>query len=1239
MSDLPRVSRETASALIDFAAQSGQGHSPAVTFAASQLDGTVNAYNMIAQNGVAYLADEVGLGKTYVALGVMGLIRHFDPAARIVVLAPRENIQLKWIKELGNFVRNNWQVTDNRVRSIQGTPARDPVACGSLAELILECTSGELSDLFLRFTSFSLATKQAGDRQRYAKHLRERLPWVRRGDLALGSAHGFRDAYGRILNAVLPEIDLLVVDEAHNLKRGFGARVSNRNRILGLALGHPSALDDAAPRTSLGYGPRVKRVLCLSATPFEDDYADLARQLDVLGKYDADLHGPDGQPLGSVRRLGDASVPLERKEELVRSFLIRRIAHLEIAGKRHTKNMYRREWRSGGLTEHDQPLPALDDRQRLVVGLVQKKVAELLGHERFGGQFQIGMLSSFESFLETVETRRRRTARGSLTDPDDGDGDQSEEDDSDSEGSFYGGDQAQDATERRGIDTPALQRIVASYREQFRRSLPHPKLDATATALAPAFETGEKALVFVRRVATVEELARKLSRSFDQWIIDRLRRTLPECGEELDRIVEEYEEERRPDASPRSASEPAWTGKDGLAEHKEPTDSDIRDFFGWFFRGRGPDGWLSGAAFQRNRLSSAGAVYRTFFEDDYVAAVLGTPADVVGSLRLATERGEDEFLEELRGLASGYFRHRTQEIERFRRLYVHEAYQAAGLHLLARSRHEKAEECTIILRERFPDFRAESAPAPEGFPPPDEFLGARTFFTELRKYPELRADLWPDESQGDARERFRRREQRRELLSAQARLGVAYIDLYTLAIREVGSFESKPGAEPTERTYGLVVDFVESLEQQRTLRRRSAKPASEGATEIPTFGAYDELHLASENFDTLLAVNFPEVPTADLSELAEIYGRALQNQSPVGTMRSGVNRRVVRQFRMPGFPYILVTTDVLQEGEDLHTFCHRVIHYGITWTPSAMEQRTGRIDRIGSLVQRRLDGRDELPRPEEKIQVHYPYLPETVEVLQVRRVLHRLDRFLELVHRSAERSGANSSTLDLTREILSQLPPPKQREEELKSAFPVDPAWFEGPECLQSGPAQPDREPLGIDRVGLIRHLDALWNEAVQNLNILQPREAGDAKREGVIAFRDGRPVDASAPSSSRGRTAEPGSIRYQLFRIELRSRAQSDATLVRCTSDVGWVDLHRPKKFDELLEIQRDLGPVRICARKDQNRKRLRVTIERSLLFHPETTQGEELKELIAETAGQADRIEERLFEVDAPVTREDRS
>ena len=51
---------------------------------------------------------------------------------------------------------------------------------------------------------------------------------------------------------------------------------------------------------------------------------------------------------------------------------------------------------------------------------------------------------------------------------------------------------------------------------------------------------------------------------------------------------------------------------------------------------------------------------------------------------------------------------------------------------------------------------------------------------------------------------------------------------------------------------------------------------------------------------------------------------------------------------------LMLCTDVLQEGEDLHTFCDRVIHYGVAWTASSMEQRIGRVDRIQSLTERRL---------------------------------------------------------------------------------------------------------------------------------------------------------------------------------------------------------------------------------------------------------------------------------------------
>ncbi len=89
-------------------------------------------------------------------------------------------------------------------------------------------------------------------------------------------------------------------------------------------------------------------------------------------------------------------------------------------------------------------------------------------------------------------------------------------------------------------------------------------------------------------------------------------------------------------------------------------------------------------------------------------------------------------------------------------------------------------------------------------------------------------------------------------------------------------------------------------------------------------------------------------------------------------MSGQVNQTLVRQFRMPGYPFALITTDLLQEGEDLHTFCSEVHHYGISWTPSAMEQRIGRIDRVRSHTDRRLtmSGASEM-NGNDKLQVYF----------------------------------------------------------------------------------------------------------------------------------------------------------------------------------------------------------------------------------------------------------------------------
>ena len=107
-------------------------------------------------------------------------------------------------------------------------------------------------------------------------------------------------------------------------------------------------------------------------------------------------------------------------------------------------------------------------------------------------------------------------------------------------------------------------------------------------------------------------------------------------------------------------------------------------------------------------------------------------------------------------------------------------------------------------------------------------------------------------------------------------------------------------------------------------------------------------------------------------------------------MAGGVNQTLVRQFRMPGYPLVLISTDLLQEGEDLHTFCSAVHHYGISWTPSSMEQRIGRIDRVRSQTDRRLSEVRVGPlRGDQMLQVYFPHLEDTVEVLQVQRVLDR----------------------------------------------------------------------------------------------------------------------------------------------------------------------------------------------------------------------------------------------------------
>lgn len=87
----------------------------------------------------------------------------------------------------------------------------------------------------------------------------------------------------------------------------------------------------------------------------------------------------------------------------------------------------------------------------------------------------------------------------------------------------------------------------------------------------------------------------------------------------------------------------------------------------------------------------------------------------------------------------------------------------------------------------------------------------------------------------------------------------------------------------------------------------------------------------------------------DGSELAHQREMLLPNvRLANGGVRRETRERLMLAFNTPFFPEVLVASSVMAEGVDLHQDCRHVIHHDLDWNPSTLEQRTGRLDRIGS---------------------------------------------------------------------------------------------------------------------------------------------------------------------------------------------------------------------------------------------------------------------------------------------------
>ena len=105
-----------------------------------------------------------------------------------------------------------------------------------------------------------------------------------------------------------------------------------------------------------------------------------------------------------------------------------------------------------------------------------------------------------------------------------------------------------------------------------------------------------------------------------------------------------------------------------------------------------------------------------------------------------------------------------------------------------------------------------------------------------------------------------------------------------------------------------------------------------------------------------------------------------------GATRGETRQRLMLTFNSPFFPEVLIASSVMAEGVDLHRFCRYVIHHDLDWNPSTLEQRTGRVDRIGAKV-------ETCGQP---IRIYLPFIAETQDEKMYRVVMDR-ERWFSVV--------------------------------------------------------------------------------------------------------------------------------------------------------------------------------------------------------------------------------------------------
>lgn len=898
-----------------------------------QEDTVLRALDMLDVRPGILLADEVGMGKTYEALGIAAVTHHERRSSHIVVVTPGPDLNSKWFAEFSRFRESHMydfgeNVVEVRhlsefVENVRHHPVVvAPVTMfqsgrGSGAQSYLLSLYFHWKELHGHTANAIMARFRDGEQERInvqtarfldifsldqvTPHLRQAF---RRGNA--GGAAGLDDLYEKgglsafenpvpVRNALyrarfvltgrlMPMIDLLIVDEAHKLKNPGSLRTRAMQEV---------------------FSRRFRKALFLTATPFQLDVSELREIFSLFGRAKG---APDDLEQQVEGLLADVAEYQQHYEDFQRTW-----SSLDpiVAGR--FSEAYDRD--PAAANQLDEPAIAVILRQieslrelkekSIEPGFRQWMIRSLREDKRTYRRHlpkdiratgvEVLPFLIYERFIAELFRRHRQTHKAAV--------------EINMVSSYAAAQQGTILAAGDGIPVEAeVYRVLLRelLGEMESRGQDHPKLrDAISDALDAA-DRGEKTLIFCSRLATLEQLRRELDSIWECRLLERWRKIYPEAH------AEEIFDTREEDATRQRGRHSQLQ-----ARFQRPQDAL----------------YLALREFHCRTVISAGT-----WAFNRLPEILIEANSLLRTVRVGKTAAE--------------------RID----------YQVAKRCI----EHAAAVSWMKENREGTPSESLRNLIAPD----------------YIRFGLDLDEDDFESDSMGDEVPRW-------DISERVARMVLGNGDSLWEAL--TGSLEKlSPNmrvrlVEQLARylTYKQV-PFLADILAEALAAGLSMEPVESAVLLefMPKFWRTDTGQLWMNMLRTFSEYFVQRDPHQQL----EILDGPIKTGEFARHTRDGESRERLREaFNTPLYPMILIANEVMQEGLDLHKHCRRIVHHDLVWNPAQIEQRIGRIDRLGSLTNRlRKDGSDVT------LDVLYPVIRGTIDERLFRTVKTR-EKWLEFL--------------------------------------------------------------------------------------------------------------------------------------------------------------------------------------------------------------------------------------------------